>query len=124
VSTADDLPPSERPTPIESSAVVRAEAFGRMAAELAAKFDLIAYEAAKVGTTDIQRGVEARRLAGRARGMVAVFAAWERGEATREQRAEDHAAWRILVADGKEFERKPARFKVTSTRLASLKLGR
>jgi hypothetical protein len=114
VEVADDLPPSERPTPRETGAHERAKIFRGLAVDMAERLDRMAYAAAQIGTTDIQRGVDARRLAAKARVLGDCFAAWERGEATYEQRIEDHATWLILQADVRQLEAKAPRTKNTS----------
>lgn len=83
----------ETPTPRESGAVGRADAWVLVADHLVEGLLAEAARCARVGSTDIQRGTEARMLASEVRGCREAFEAWLRGEATREQQVADHRRW-------------------------------
>lgn len=118
VQADEDLPPSERLTPRETGAHERAKLFKVQAKILAERLGRITVEATQLGTTDIQRGVEARRLAARARSLMESFEAWERGEATHEQRVDDHGSWLTLQSDARQLELSipPRKVATASTR--------
>jgi hypothetical protein len=115
VQADDDLPPSERLTPRETGAHERAKLFRIQAKILAERLDGITVEATRLGTTDIPRGVDARRLAARARCMMESFETWERGEATHEQRVDDHTGWLTLQSDARQLEMNVPPRKVTTS---------